>query len=86
MFLYLDDLIVISPNFESHIQKRQDVFERLQDAGLKLKPFKCELLQDKVHCLRHVVSADKVNTNPDKKAAIHECKSLANLPGNGRIL
>ena len=72
LLLYLDDVIVISPDFESHIQRLQDVFERLQDAGLKLKPSKCELLQDEVHYLGHVVSADGVATDPDKVAAIHK--------------
>ena len=43
--LYLDHVIVISPDFEIHIQRLQEVFGRLQDAGLKLKPSKCELLR-----------------------------------------
>ena len=51
LLLYLDDVIVISPDFESHLQRLQDVFDRLQDAGLKLKPSKCELLQDEAHYL-----------------------------------
>ena len=61
--LYLNDVIIISPDFESHIQRLQDVFERLQDAALKLKPSKCELLQDEVHYLGHVVRADGVATD-----------------------
>ena len=44
ILINLDDVIVISPDFESHLQ-------RLQDTGLKLKPSKCELLQDEVHYL-----------------------------------
>ena len=88
----LDNVIVISPDFESHLQRLQDVFERLQDAGLNLKPSKCELLQDEVHYLGHVMSADGVATDPDKVAAVHKwkalqgCKSLASLPGDGQYL
>ena len=55
LFLYLNDVIVISPDFTSHLQRLEDVFGRLQDAGLKLKPAKCELLQDEVHYLGYVV-------------------------------
>ena len=47
-----------SPDFESHIQRLEEVFKWLQDAGLKLKPSKCELLQDEVHYLDHVVIAN----------------------------
>ena len=62
--LYLDNAIVISPDFESNIQKLQQVFERLQDAGLKNKPSKCELLQNEVHYLGHVVRVDGVAIDP----------------------
>ena len=72
LLLYLDDVIIISPDFENHLQRLQDVFDRLQDAGLKLKPSKCELLQDEVHYLGHVVSADGVATDPDKVAAVRQ--------------
>ena len=51
LLLYLDEVIVISPDIGSHIQRLQDVFEWLQDARLKLKSSKCELLKDEVHYL-----------------------------------
>ena len=53
--MYLNDVIVISPDFTSHLQRLEDVFEWLQDAGLKLNPIRCELLQDEVHYLGYVV-------------------------------
>ena len=79
LLLYLDDVIVISPDFASHLKRLEDVFERLQDAGLKLKPTKCELLQDEVHYLGHVVSAEGVATDPDKIAAIREWEAPKDL-------
>ena len=44
LLLHLDDVIVISPDFDSHLQRLEEVLVRLQHAGLKLKPSKCELL------------------------------------------
>jgi hypothetical protein len=44
LLLYLDDIIVIAPDFETHLQRLTEVLRRLQQAGLKLKPSKCELL------------------------------------------
>ena len=61
---YLDEVIKISPNFDSYLQRLVEVFRRLQHAGLKLKPTKCEHLQDKVHYLSYVVSAKGVATYP----------------------
>ena len=48
------------------------MFQRLKCAGLKLKPAKCELLQERVKYLGHVVSTDGVSTDPDKVRAIRE--------------
>jgi len=44
LLIYLDDNIVISPDFQTHASCLWEVFKRLQDAGLKLKPSKCALL------------------------------------------
>ena len=63
-------MIVISPDIDSHLQRLEEVFSRLQDAGRKLKPTMCELLQDEVHYLGHVVSAEGVATDPAKVEAI----------------
>ena len=70
LLLYLNDVIVISPDFNSHLQRLEKIFRWLQDASLKLKPTKCELLQDEVHYLGYVVSAKGVTTDPPKVEAI----------------
>ena len=70
MLLYLDDMIVILPDFDSHFYKLEKVFMRLQDAGLKLKPTKWELRRDKVHYLDHIVRAKGVATDLAKVEAI----------------
>ena len=79
LLLYLDDVIVISPDFDSHLQRLEEVYSRLQDAGVKLKPAKCELLQDEVHYLGHVVSAEGVATDATKVEAIKKLE-----PSQGR--
>ena len=44
----------------------KEVFQKLRQANLKLKLGKCELFQEEVRYLRHVVSAAGVATDPDK--------------------
>lgn len=69
--LYLNDIILIGTDLESHIH-RLVVFSSLRRAGLKLKPSKCTLLQRKVQYLGHIVSDEGVATDPEKLAAVRD--------------
>ena len=65
---YIDDILVFSPDLNTHLQHLQEVFQRLRDAKLTLKPSKCEFGVNKVLFLGHVISAngvcvDKRNTD-----------------------
>jgi hypothetical protein len=64
--VYLDDIIIFSKTFEEHLSRMGEVFTRLEQAGLKLKPKKCDLLKTKVLYLGHVVSREGVSTDPEK--------------------
>ena len=77
--LYLDDVIVISPDFASHLHRLEEVLQRLQGAGLKLKPQKCELLQKQVRYLGHIVSAAGIATDPEKIEAMERWPRPENL-------
>ena len=44
LVLNLDDIIVFSETFDEHLVNLQKVFQRLSDAGLKLKAAKCVFL------------------------------------------
>ena len=70
LLLYLDNIIVIAPDFETHLDRLGEVPGRLRGAGLKLKPAKCELLRTKVGYLGHVVSRHGVSTDSDKIKAV----------------
>jgi len=72
LLIYLDDVIVISPDFQTHVSRLREVFERLRGAGLKLKPSKCALFQPKVKYLGHVVGRNGMATDPEKVRAMED--------------
>lgn len=72
MLVYLDDILVYSPSFESHLERLDIVLKRLKHAGLKLKLGKCHFLQKEVRFLGHQISADGIATDPSKVAAVKE--------------
>ena len=46
------------------------MFQKLGQAGLNLKPFKCELFQWQITYLGHIVSAQGIATDKSKTEAI----------------
>ena len=62
--IYIDDIIVFGKTFKEHLDRLDQVVRRVQEAGLKLKPEKCQLFQDEVVFLGHRVNKDGIL--PDK--------------------
>ena len=53
--VYLDDVNVFSKSFGDHLRDLEDVFKRLRDNGLKLKPKK-SFFKEKLEFLGHIVT------------------------------
>ena len=68
--IYLDDIIVYSKTPEEHIERLDGVFAKLREAGLTLKPSKCEFLKSRITYLGHIVSKDGIETDPKKISAV----------------
>ena len=71
---YLDDLLVFSPDFKSHIQHLSTVLERLRSKGLKLKPTKCDLFKHQIKYLGHVVSKQGYCMDTSNLTAIYQLR------------
>ncbi|KAL5469217.1 hypothetical protein EMCRGX_G030441 [Ephydatia muelleri] len=69
--VYLDDIIIFSQTVDEHLQRLRDVLQRLKDAGLKIKPSKCQLLRKSVLYLGHIVSEKGVEVDPKKTSCVH---------------
>ena len=63
--IYLDDVIVFGKTFDEHLNRLDEVLNRFRDAGLKLKPKKCEFFQKEVQFLGYMVSQEGLRPLPD---------------------
>ena len=68
--VYLDDIIIFSKNFDTHLKDIRVVFEKLKVAGLKLNLKKCSFFQQEVIYLGHIVSCKGILPDPKKQSAI----------------
>ena len=73
-FGYLDDILVYSPNLETHLKHLRIIFQRLKDANLKLKESKCSFLKAHIQYLGHIISGEGIEPVPEK------LESLKNMP------
>ena len=70
--VYLDDIIVFSGDFESHLERLRTVFGQLRWANLKLRPDKCSLFQRRASFLGHIVSENGIEVQPEKVAVVKD--------------
>ena len=63
---YVDDVLIATPTLEDHIERSEEVFSCMKQAGLKCKPSKCEILRDSIKYLGRLV--DKHGVRPDPEA------------------
>lgn len=77
--VYLDDILVTGVNVQDHLKNLNEVLGRLEEAGLRLKRSKCELLQDEVCYLGHKVNAQGLHPMQSKVKAISEAPTPTNV-------
>ena len=76
---YIDDIVIWSRSLEEHLQHLETVFKRLREAGLKVHPGKCVFCTDSIDFLGHRISANKLEPQQDKLAAVRDLPSPTDL-------
>ena len=71
-FGYLDDILVYSPDMETHLEHLRKLFIKLREDDLKLKEVKCNFLKKHIQYLGHIVSGKGITLMPEKLACIQE--------------
>ncbi|GFY19212.1 retrovirus-related Pol polyprotein from transposon 17.6 [Trichonephila clavipes] len=77
--VYLDDIIIVVRSFEEHLKNIRHVLQKLKEANLKLNPSKCHLFRREVTYLGHIISAEGVQTEPDKISAVKDWNCPTNV-------
>ena len=72
LLVYVDDVLVMSPTFEKHLEDLQETFTRLENLGMTVKPKKCQFACGEIKYLGHLVTLDGIKVNPEKVRAITE--------------
>ena len=67
---YLDNIIIFSQDESQHLEHLEIVFSHLQEAGLKMKPSKCDFFKSEIHYLGHLISPEGISPLPNKLDSI----------------
>ena len=78
VFCYIDDIIIFSPDLETHYEHLTEVLTRLRKAGLYAKLEKCEFCVPFLDFLGHRISANGIYMDPKKVSSILEWPAPTN--------
>ena len=56
---YVDDVVIATPTLEEHIERLDELFTCMKQAGLDCKPSKCEILRASIKCLGRLPKRSK---------------------------
>jgi hypothetical protein len=77
--VFFDDILVYSPDYDSHLKHVQAVLEIIHCDKWQVKLSKCAFAQEQIAYLGHVISAEGVSTDQSKIASINDWAQPTNL-------
>jgi len=86
VFVYLDDLLIVSDSLEEHLKVLSEVAGCIKSAGLTLNVEKSKFCMKSVKYLGHIVGEGVVRTDPEKIAAMTEFPLPKSLKALRRFL
>lgn len=70
VFVYLDNIIIISNTFSNHLKLLTTVFDRLHESGLVVSLDKCHFCKSELKYLGYIVDSAGLRPDPGKVEAI----------------
>lgn len=72
IFVYIDDLLVVSADYSTHLERLQLVSDCLRKAGLTINVDKSKFCMREIKYLGHIVGNGKIKADPDRIRSISE--------------
>lgn len=79
LLTYVDDLLLFSKDYNTHLENVREVLNRLRNAGFTVKPSKISFAHQQIKFLGHLISEGQIMTDPDKTVAINRYPTPKNL-------
>ena len=76
---YIDDIMVTGKTEEEHLERLNQVLQRLQEHGIRVKLSKCTFMRTSVDYLGHRVDAEGLHATDDKMQAIVDAPVPKNI-------
>lgn len=70
VFVYLDDIVIATENFENHMTILKTISDRLKAANLTVSVEKSKFCLKKINYLGYIIGEGGIRTNPDKISSI----------------
>ena len=86
VFAYLDDLIIISEDFKSHLQFLENVLQTLLKVRLRINGDKCEFACSSVTYLGYLLDEDGLRPEPERIKPVFGMPSPKNSKELRRVL
>lgn len=86
VFYYIDDIVVVTPDFETHIRVLKELYSKLNNANLTVNFDKCKFCRSSLNFLGFVVDKDGLRTDPDKVQAVLEYPTPTNTTQVRRLI
>ena len=78
--LYLDDVLVYSDDFDSHVDHLRKVFQIVRENGIKVKAKKCKLFQKQINYLGRTITEKGYGIDTSHIKAVTDL--VTNVPSN----
>ncbi len=84
--VYIDDILIYSPNLATHLHHVTQVLQRLRRYSLFLKLEKCEFHQSTIHFLGYIITPEGMQMDQRKVEAVRDWSQPSMIKGLQRFL